>query len=574
MPIRISPILLLALLPIFCSVTTAHTQSLGSPQPDLFLLSFDSLRADHLGSYGYDKPTSPAIDKLAQQGVVYEQYYAIRGLTGPALTTMLTGVSTPRHGILGHEPRSVSRHMTLLPEWLQDLGYRTVFFNANKMGKQVGLDLQGWDYTYFRMETDQVAEHAESFLRSKTKLSGTDQPLFCWVHFFYPHSPFLDFHPYTKQFDAPDDYWGPALGTQAYLNEVWAGERIFDERDFQRIMALYDATTRHADDLMGRIIEAIQQRSKRNPQRPTLICFTADHGEELADHGRFFFHARSVWKGSCHVPLILTGLDSLTPGTRVQRAVAQVDLMPTLLTILGLPVPPDLDGLYQPPTNEPALPSRAWGRQRITPIWWYRNERWTYLYHPFTEPQAYIPYPATGLFDRDSDAYEKVNLVGSAGLQVIEADLRAELEQLRHRGSPLRVAELLVQDQPPTPLPGFHAYILGDLPTWLFLEWQPIIPNTDETAQPLQLLAYSDQPFRQIDGDILATAFDQSAVLAGTGDSANRPGLLALELGENAAVTFECYHANAPAWERVRIGNRSQPEHAFSFTIRSEPTQP
>jgi arylsulfatase A-like enzyme len=556
-------------------ILPARIHGQADTRPDLFLLSFDALRADHLGCYGYEKNTSPAIDRLSQKGVVFEQCFSVRGLTGPGLTTMATGLSTPGHGILGHEPGSVSRRLTLMPEWLGELGYHTVFFYANSMAKQVGVDLQGWDYTYFQRETDRVAAEANAFLNSRSKLNDPGKPLFCWIHFYYPHSPFMDFPPYTREFDAPEAYWGPATGTQKYLNEVWFGERTFDERDYQRVLALYDATIRRADDLMGEIIETIETRRKRNPGRPTLICFTSDHGEELADHGRFFFHARSIWKGSCHIPFILAGLDSLEPGLRISRAIAQVDVMPTLLTLMNLPIPPGVDGKYQPPSHmDDSSLSRAWGRQRVTPIWWYRNEQWTYIYHPFTEVEPYIPYPPEGVFNRMADPYEKVNLADSRAYVDVQKQLKKLLEQQRHRGTPLCYSDIQSTDQPEVGETGFHIYALEDLPGWVFVEWSPVRSVDKESFIPVKLLVYSDQPFLDLDGNILATAYDQSAVLAGSGDRADYPGMLAMQAPENATISIECYHENTPAWDHVTIGNHEAPETSFSFTIQSAEQSP
>jgi arylsulfatase len=333
---------------------------------NVLIVSIDTLRADHLGCYGYApyaQPVSPRIDEFAKRGLLFEECSTARGQTAPSLGSLMTGLYPSRHGVLdnGVPFRGGVRS---LAQQLMAVGYDAHAFVSFVPGSRNGRATLGIppeqvvevkrlhpDWAFSRC--DEAAE--QSFVRFVEQRKGGARPFFAWVHFYDVHQPYTPPPPFDAMFDG--DYRGalklPAeLATQeqreAFFNrkvEPAMAERMLAraplERDDARyLVALYDGGIRETDERFGRILDALERRGLRDE---TLVILTSDHGEELGQHNHFWFHGNSVHAPVLHIPLIFGG-----PGVRAGRCadlIQNVDVLPTVLEWVGAPAPGESDGL-------------------------------------------------------------------------------------------------------------------------------------------------------------------------------------------------------------------------------------
>ena len=178
--------------------------SMPDTQPNIVVLAIDTLRADHLGCYGYHRPTSPEIDQLADQSVLFERAFAAGIPTMPAFTTFYTGLHPYRHGIVSHSGRRrLSHRITVLPRLLRERGYVTAACDnlvAQSDGRgswfSRGYDhYSGFIYKPFTTQSTQLTDRAISILRDHTE-QPNDAPLFLFVHYWDPHTPYGPRPPY------------------------------------------------------------------------------------------------------------------------------------------------------------------------------------------------------------------------------------------------------------------------------------------------------------------------------------------------------------------------------------------
>jgi len=288
-----------------CQAPTAEQtgRTLDLRQRDFLLISVDALRADHLGSYGYARPTTPKIDALAKDAVIFEHAYAPTPHTSYSVTSLMTG-KYMRPLLL----QGIAQDSDTWAGLLRTYGYRTaafyppaVFFIDPDRFQNFRDSFLGFEYRW--VEFAEGARRVEQ-LRAYLESAPDDKRLFTWVHLFAPHEPYEN-HP----------------------------EFAFGERDLDR----YDSEVRFADETVGKLIEAFRAR------RPNaVVILTADHGEEFGEHGGHY-HGTSVYEEQVRVPLIISAPGSLT-ARRIAEPVQSIDLLPTVLTALDIPKPPRLRG--------------------------------------------------------------------------------------------------------------------------------------------------------------------------------------------------------------------------------------
>jgi hypothetical protein len=272
---------------------------------DVVLITVDALRADHLGAYGYGRPTTPAIDALARGGIRFEHAYCPTPHTSYSVTSMMTGKYMRPLLELGLGEGSTT--------WAGDLrryGYRTaafyppaVFFIDEERFK--GFESSMLDFEYAKIEfadPELRATQVSKYLAT----APPDKPLFLWVHFFEPHEPYV-----------------------MHAEHPFGG-------DHPRDVDAYDSEIAAADAGIGEILAEVKASRPR-----AIVVLTADHGEEFGDHGGRY-HGTTVYEEQVRVPLIVAG-PSVKP--RVATTVVQtIDLLPTFLSALGIPRPARLRG--------------------------------------------------------------------------------------------------------------------------------------------------------------------------------------------------------------------------------------
>lgn len=307
-----------------------------APPQRIVFVSIDTLRADHLGCYGYARPTSPHLDDLCEEGIVFEQAIAAAPSTLPSHASMFTSLIPAHHGALISRRHPLAEaHMTLA-EVLRDSGYRTAGFHA---GGQVdgahGLD-QGFDTYASRSSFAEVVAAGVSWLDS---LEAGD-PAFLFLHTYDVHHPY-DPPQEHRLFDDPD-YSGdlPAKISIELLREFNEGKKL-GEGDLERIVATYDAGIHAMDATLGSLFEELKQRAVYDD---ALIIVTSDHGEEFGEHGWVGWHAHSLYDELLHVPLVVRIPMAKFAGIRVGHQVSGLDIAPTILALAGLEAPESFQG--------------------------------------------------------------------------------------------------------------------------------------------------------------------------------------------------------------------------------------
>ena len=281
----------------------SNAESIDWSGRSVLLVTVDALRADHVGAYGYQRPTTPHLDALAQGGVVFDAAYAPTPHTSYSVLSLMTG-KYMRPLLL----QGAAADSDLWAVLLRTYGYKTaafyppaVFFIDQEKFRTFEQKHLGFEY--FKVEFSEGAERAaqvEGYLRSQ----ATGEPVFLWLHLFGPHEP------YEQQ---PTRAFGPA--------------------DIDR----YDSEIAAADETLGRAVELMRARDPSS-----IVIVTADHGEEFGDHGGRY-HGTTVYEEQVRVPLVIEG-QGLAKGRRIIDPVQTIDLLPTVLSSMKIPVPPRLRG--------------------------------------------------------------------------------------------------------------------------------------------------------------------------------------------------------------------------------------
>ena len=300
------------------------------PRPRHFLLlSIDTLRADHLGCYGYDRPVSPNLDRFAREGARFDSATAPSPWTLPSHASLFTGHYPRRHGLLT-AAQQIPADLPTLAESLQQAGLATgaivnVGLLAAKRGFSRGFD----DYRVVPPATDPAGSAPAIVSQALEWLNRpADQGSFLFLHVYDVHTDYQPASPYREQLVRP--YSGAWEGTNDFLKQVRrSGQPAADAADTQHLIDLYDAGLRQLDADLAALLEWLQDTPRG---RETLVVITSDHGEEFLDHGGVL-HSHTLYEELVRIPLIVVG-----PGIKanhvVRGAVSLVDVMPTAVPLL------------------------------------------------------------------------------------------------------------------------------------------------------------------------------------------------------------------------------------------------
>ncbi len=350
-------------------------------RPDLLIVSIDTLRADHLGVYGYERPVSPTTDEFAAGAVVFENAFSQSPKTAISHMSMFTGLYPEAHGVRQWTAEGGERLSSDVPTLAQALlqnGYQTAGIGG---GGHVRREL-GFDRGFATWE--KVGDLPRAVGRSidlvRKMAASSAQPYFLFLHTYAVHDPYVAPARYRTSFvDA--GYTGSIVGDPGELKEragnSWANAHKYywqqvdrsSEEDLRHLVDLYDAGIRRVDDQLSRLLETLEDDGALTN---AIIVLLSDHGEEFLEHGEFLHE--QVYEELLHVPLIVRfpgDRGSRLGGQRVQTVVQLVDLAPTLLDFIGLPIPKHMQGRSLRPLlegNEPleeiVLSSWAISKQR------------------------------------------------------------------------------------------------------------------------------------------------------------------------------------------------------------------
>ena len=292
----------------------------------MLLVSIDTLRADRLGSYGYAAAETPRLDALAARGLRFAQATTVIPLTLPAHSSLMTGTFPAHHGVRDNGGFYLAEEQVTLAEVLSERGYRTGGFIAAfvldgrwGIGQGFGryfddFDLDGYEQAAgmdaIQRPGSTVVDQALEWLDA-----DRDQKFFAWVHLYDPHTPYEAPEPYRVRF--------PRTASGAY-----------------------DAEIAVADTQLGRLLDKLQVDGRLDE---TLVVVLSDHGEMLGEHGEHT-HGFFIYDAAVHIPLIIAGPG--VPARVVPNQVRIVDVMPTVLDLLGEPAPPAVQGVSLRPLAE------------------------------------------------------------------------------------------------------------------------------------------------------------------------------------------------------------------------------
>ncbi|MEM1203819.1 MAG: sulfatase [Acidobacteriota bacterium] len=307
----------------------------GPPQPTLaptrgyILISADTLRADRLGSYGHWRDTSPHLDALAAEGVVFERAFASAPSTLISHMSMFTGLHPGQHGVDGPRNNVLPAEVTTLPEIFQHAGYRTSGHTEGGYMNGAHGFARGFDVftdSPWQSVTDVEAtfRHGTDFLRDL----GPDDPFFLFLHTYTIHDPYEPPEEERASFadDGEDLDFRPSGHALAEVNQ---GRRVLTEGQGKRLGALYDAGIYYFDGVLGRFLDELEDLGLRDE---VTLVLTSDHGEEFLEHGRLL-HTQ-VYPEGLHVPLLVLHPDAAP--RRIEAPVRIIDIAPTLWGLAGL----------------------------------------------------------------------------------------------------------------------------------------------------------------------------------------------------------------------------------------------
>ncbi len=304
---------------------------------NLLLIGIDSLRADHMSCYGYDRLTTPHLDDLASKGVLFENAYSPYIPTTPGYTTMLTGTDVMRHEMVSLSPKGkIDPKIKLLPEILREEGYKSACIGFDTEFYRGFDTYEGYDSW---MSWEGAPGHKAEALNEKAiplleKLS--DGPFMLFLRHMDPHAPYLPPPPFDSMFYDRD----PCGASENTMKHVFDFEPFADFfkswmppgiRDIEWVVAHYDSSLAYMDACIRIILTRLEELGIADR---TLTVITADHGETLTEHDIYFDH-HGLYEPTIHIPLIYHLPDKLPMGRRIEGYVLQQDLTPTVLEIMG-----------------------------------------------------------------------------------------------------------------------------------------------------------------------------------------------------------------------------------------------
>jgi arylsulfatase len=423
-------------------------ESYQGPYKHVLLISLDTTRADALGCLGGGEGASPRIDALASQAVKFSETTCTAPTTLASHTSIMTGLHPRRHGV----PRNgfmVAQENVLLAEVLDRAGFHTAgFLGSYALDRAFDFNQgfeawdQDFDIEYSPLDADQNQRRAERVtdaVLSHVDEVGDSERLFLFAHYFDAHAPYDPPSPFAERFALPG---GP---TSSNLRDVArqelahqarnAGDRrvVFSEGLTRELIAgssgeplpgdtalaaLYAGEVAYMDAHIGRLLDGLEERGIL---KDCVVVLTADHGETFWEHADAWHHGAWVYQTNVHVPLLFRLPDGRGAGSTIEAPVSTVDIFPTLLELLELPLPEPVDGvsllgaLDGAPLAERALFTEAtqpvneleagspWPNQAKPRA--VRRGRWKLVEAPYLE--------LTQLFDLETDPGEQVDLIAA-----------------------------------------------------------------------------------------------------------------------------------------------------------------
>jgi arylsulfatase len=337
----------LALLPLCgCQGREAVRPAVSGGRTSVLLITIDTLRADHLGVYGYTRNTSRHLDALAREATVFDFAYTYWPKTRGSFVAMLTGRRDSQTGYDKTHPALLDFNPTLASV-LQAAGYRTaaVVDNGNVAaghGYAKGFQTyrETWQEKALATEMDRTRAITEGGVRFLRETPRTE-PFLLWLHYVNPHAPYTPPAPWDTAFLDGEAKGGRRLpvvtGLHGGIPKQWA---VAGQDRLGYYVAQYDGEIAAADEEVGKVLDALRQAGR---WEGTLVVVTSDHGESLGEHDYYFDHGENLFDPTLRIPLIVS-MPGARRGARSEALVSTLDLVPTVLDAVKVSYPPDLAG--------------------------------------------------------------------------------------------------------------------------------------------------------------------------------------------------------------------------------------
>lgn len=316
-----------------------------SGPPNLLVVVVDTLRADRLGVYGYDRPTSPRFDAFARRATTFERASSPSSWTKPSIASLFTSRYPSEHGALSYAT-SLTPQVPSLAELLQRGGYRTVGVAGNfvHLGERDGFarGFDVWETLSYRAE-DAPGEHSPASAGQINERAlelidvDTERPLFLYVHYMEPHTPWRP--PEYQRSRFARSHGRGAVAATSHVVELAAGRRSAEPGEVAWLSDLYDAEIATADAAFGELLDALRARGWLER---AMVVVTADHGEEFGEHGGFF-HGHTLHGELLQVPLLIRAPGQRTASRRLEP-VDLLDIPTTVLAAAGIPAAESMRG--------------------------------------------------------------------------------------------------------------------------------------------------------------------------------------------------------------------------------------
>jgi choline-sulfatase len=416
----------------------------------IIYFDIDSLRPDHMSCYGYARKTTPHIDRIAAEGVRFNSCYCASSPCVPSRASFMSGRFGVNHGALTHwgpgcefdypEGDGHSETVPFFTRYLRKAGYKTVTFSSFGDRHHAWWYFAGWNevHSHSLKEGNENADEVNEAVIPWLRAHGKEDDYFLHIQYWDPHTMYTYPPEYAKQWEGaplpafPDEATirehqqdsfprsASLLHTASRIPETMP-ERIRNRDDFARLIDGYDGGISYMDRHVGEILRTLEELGIRDD---VCLIVSADHGESMGEHGVYMEHANAT-ESVHHIPLIIKAPGVAKPGQTVDGFVYNVDVVATIVDLVGLPVPSGWDGA----SFLPALRSEPWeGREYLVMDHALyvcqravRDRRWYYVrtYHA-----GLYDFPDVALFDMDNDPYQTRNVAEAHPEVVREMDHR------------------------------------------------------------------------------------------------------------------------------------------------------
>ncbi|MFH2021246.1 MAG: sulfatase [archaeon] len=314
------------------SILSQVTNDSNTKKMNVLLITFDAMRRDHLGAYGYQRNTSPNIDAFSENAILFDSFFTNGGVTFVSLPSMMSSRYPKLTRLNDTFYFKIEQNLTLFQEYLKEKGYFTGAIVNNNITFTGALD--GFDLLH-------VGDFADDRLVTKDLLDTLQQEkeksFFIWVHYISPHSPYKPVFPYNDSFYEDSFYnvtgqFSPDAVIPSNLDLIHNNPEFY--------ISQYDGEIKFIDNEFGKVVSKLIELNLMNS---TIIIISSDHGESLGEHGNYFFHG-PYYDENFRVPMIIYVPGLKSQRKRIDEQLPSLDIYPTVLDILGLEPVQDIDG--------------------------------------------------------------------------------------------------------------------------------------------------------------------------------------------------------------------------------------